>query len=124
VEVGGSGGGKLVGGSGRNILIAGSGGAQLRGNKGGSILIGGYTDSDNNLTALEAALMEWASTDSYAIRIASAALSIFNSATVHSDGLADHLFGGGGHQALDWFFASILDEVIHGNSHDQIVSIH
>lgn len=125
VEVGGSGGGKLVGGLGRNILIAGSGGAQLQGNSGGSILIGGYTDYDHNLAALEAALLEWSSTtDSYTVRTNSAALSIFNSTTVHSDGLADQLEGGGGSVGLDWFFESGLDQISGQNAMDKIVSIH
>jgi hypothetical protein len=124
VEVGGSGGGgHLQGGSGRNILIAGSGGGQLQGGNGGSILIGGSTDYDRNLTALEAALAEWSSADSYAIRTTSAALAIFNAATVHSDGLADQLQGGGGNAALDWFFASTLDQVTGKNPFDTVVAI-
>ncbi len=109
VEVGGSGGGHLQGGAARNILIAGSGGAQLRGGNVGSILIGGYTDYDANLAALEAALSEWSSADSYAARTADLAI-FFNSATVHSDGLADQLQGAGGTAALDWVFASALDK--------------
>ena len=123
VEVGGSGGGDLWGGSARNILIAGSGGANLHGGKGGNILIGGYTDYDSNLAALEAALSEWSSPDSYATRIASAALAIFNSSTVHSDGMADQLWGVGGTTALDWFFASPLDKISGKNSLEIEVAI-
>jgi hypothetical protein len=124
VEVGGSGGGTLRGGSGRNILIAGSGGAQLQGGTGGSILIGGFTDYDSNLAALEKALMEWNSSDSYSTRLSSAALSIFTASTVHSDGHADQLQGGGGTAALDWYFASSLDQVTGRNSNDVTVTIH
>ncbi len=123
VEVGGSGGGHLQGGLGRNILIAGSGGAQLQGGNGGSILIGGYTDYDTNLAALEAALTEWNSADSYATRTSSLALAIFNPTTVHSDGLSDQLQGGGGTTALDWFFASSLDDITRKNIFDTTVPI-
>jgi hypothetical protein len=124
VEVGGSGGGgTLNGGSGRNILIAGSGGANLAGGAGGSILIGGYTDHDTNLTALEAALAEWNSSSTYAVRL-TALGTTFNSTTVHSDGQADQLAGGGGTQALDWFFASIQDTINGSNANDTIVTIH
>ena len=123
VEVGGSGGGDLWGGSARNILIAGSGGANLHGGKGGNILIGGYTNYDSNLAALEAALSEWSSPDSYATRTASAALAIFSSSTVHSDGLADQLWGVGGTTALDWFFASPLDKISGKNSLEIEVAI-
>ncbi len=124
VEVGGSGGGAhLQGGQGRNILIAGSGGGQLQGGNGGSILIGGYTDSDSNLPALEVALAEWSSSDTYAVRTTSAALSIFSAATVHSDGLADQLQGVGGNVALDWFFASVVDQVTGLNALESNVAI-
>jgi hypothetical protein len=122
VEVGGSGGGQLQGGLGRNILIAGSGGAQLRGGNGGSILIGGYTDYDTILMVLDAALMEWNSADSYAMRTGSLA-AIFNTTSVHSDGLSDQLEGGGGTAALDWLFMGPLDNISGNNSSDTIVRI-
>jgi hypothetical protein len=125
VEVGGSGGGRLNGGTGRNILIAGSGGGQLQGGTGGSILIGGFTNFDSNLAVLQAALTEWSSTsplDTYAVRTAFLA-STFNAATVHSDGLADQLQGGGGSVAIDWFFASALDQITGANVSDTQVTI-
>jgi hypothetical protein len=122
VEVGGKGGGHLQGGPGRDILIAGSGGAQLQGGSAGSILIGGYTDEDTNLAALEAALTEWSSTDGYTTRTAVLA-SYFNSATVHSDGLADQIQGAGGSIALDWLFVSALDSLSGINSFDTRVTI-
>jgi hypothetical protein len=86
-------------------------------------LIGGFTDYNANLAALEAALMEWNSSDSYATRLNSAALRIFTASTVHSDGHADPLQGGGGTQALDWFFASSLDQVTGRNANDATVTI-
>jgi hypothetical protein len=121
VEVGGSGGGgTLKGGQGRNILIAGAGGANLQGGNAGSILIGGYTDYDQNLAALEAALAEWNSNTSNGL---AALATTFTTSTVHSDGQADQLQGGGGNAALDWFFASTLDKINGSNSFDQITTI-
>ena len=123
VEVGGSGSGKLSGGAGRDILIAGTGGAELQGGAGGSILVGGFTDYDSNLPALQAALSEWSSADSYAIRTSSAALSIFSASTVHSGGLTDQLQGVGGSSPLDWFFASALDQITGDNGSELKVVI-
>ena len=71
------------------------------------ILIGGFTDLDGNLTALEAALALWDSADSYAARTAALA-STFNASTVHDNGVSDHLEGEG---ALDWYFASLGDKL-------------
>ena len=123
LEIGGSGGGGLLGGSGRSILIAGTAQATLEGGSGGSILIGGYTDYDSNLPALQAALAEWSSSDTYAMRTTSPALSIFSAATVHSNGFDDPLQGAGGSTALDWFFASTLDQITGQNASDLIVTI-
>jgi hypothetical protein len=123
IEVGGSGGGSFRGGSGRSILIAGTGQAQLQASNGGSILIGGYTDSDSNLPALQAALTEWSSSDTYAVRTTSPALSIFSAATVHSNGFDDSLQGVGGSTPLDWFFASTLDQVTGQNALELQVTI-
>jgi hypothetical protein len=123
VELGGAGGnGTLQGGTGRSILIAGPGGAQLQGGNAGNILIGGYTNSDNNLAALEAALEEWSSLADYATRLTDLA-AIFNGTTVHSDGQADQLQGAGGSQPLDWFFAPLQDVLSGKNSQDQVTTI-
>jgi hypothetical protein len=120
VEVGGSGNGDLlIGGAGRNILIARKGNAQLQALSSdpfdnavipwmnttptGSILIGGVTDFDSNLAALEAALATWASADSYSARLAALA-STFNAKTVQDNGVVNQL-AGSGTAASDWFFA-------------------
>jgi hypothetical protein len=53
---------KLVGGTGRNVLIGGAGQATLDANThstGDNILIGGRTDWDMNLAALQAIMAEW-----------------------------------------------------------------
>jgi hypothetical protein len=125
VEVGGSGGnGLLLGGTGRNILIAGPGGAQLKGGSGDDILIGGFTNYDQNLAALEAIMAEWNSADSYAMRT-SALSSFFNTSTVHDDGVADQINGGGGQ---DWVFALLSganqDHLTHLAPNDTVVGIH
>jgi hypothetical protein len=56
---------KLTGGTARNILIGGAGQSTLDASRGTSdnILIGGTTDWDTNLAALEAILAEWDRTD-------------------------------------------------------------
>jgi hypothetical protein len=114
VEVGGTGTGDLlVGRAGRNILIAGPGNAHLEAVRSdpfanasiptGSILIGGVTDLDANLPALEAALAMWASADSYAARVAELS-STFNATTVRDNVVVNRLTGSGA-AAADWFFA-------------------
>jgi hypothetical protein len=131
VEVGGAGGlATLHGGQGRNILIAGAGGANLQGSPGGSILIGGYTDYDQNLSVLEAALAEWNSTDIYGTRLAKLMGSSpymnptpFNASTVHSNGHVDQLQGGAGAAAIDWFFASSVDTITGNNPSETITTI-
>jgi hypothetical protein len=56
---------KLMGGTGRNILIGGADMATLDASRGtgDNILIGGTTDWDRNLAALEAIMAEWDRTD-------------------------------------------------------------
>jgi predicted metal-binding membrane protein len=125
VEVGGSGGNDhLQAGTGRSILIAGQGGGHLQGSGGDDILIGGYTNFDNNLPALEAILAEWNSGDTYAVRTMALGF-YFNTTTVHDDGIADLLEGGGGQ---DWVFALLSgpnqDKLGRIASNDTVVGIH
>ena len=108
----GSGNGVLIGeasdttltdtGAGRNILIGGgAGGDNLVGN-GNDILVSGTTayDSDTsaNLTALDAILAEWSSSNSYAMRIKKIKRGVgpdhqdaFNSSSIHIDSNANTL---------------------------------
>jgi Ca2+-binding RTX toxin-like protein len=70
---------QLTGAQGRDLLIAGTGAATLHAGVGDDILIGGSTNydiggnsgktDDKRLTALEAIMAEWGSTDSYATRL-------------------------------------------------------
>jgi hypothetical protein len=109
----------LIGGGGADMLYAGSG---------GDILIGGTTDYDTNLAALNAIMAEWSRTDlSYDQRITQLDGSmpgglngayVLSAATVHDDGDSDEFVGGGG---LDWYFASADDVVIH-KKHNEIVT--
>ena len=112
----------LVGGLGRSILIGG-GGSDLLVARGAAILIGGTTDYDTNVVALDAVLAEWSRTDaSYQKRISdllgptaggtAGGLNsgyYLNPTTVHNDGVKNILTGGYG---LDWFFPSAQDLVL------------
>jgi hypothetical protein len=129
----------LEGGRGRSILIAGTGAAHLKGHSGDDILIGGTTAFDNNESALLAVLKEWNSGASYLQRVANLqgapatmngqtvvpngsyqAGYYLNTATVHDNGLTDHLGGGGD---LDWVFASLSDKIEQPLSGEIVVNI-
>jgi hypothetical protein len=132
VLVGGAGTDNLYGGLGRDIEIGGSGPSALRAGSGGDILIGGTTDFDTNAAALAAVLAEWSRTDAdYTTRIAhlmnGGGLNVtqnsnvlLNSSTVHSDGMANNLYGGPG---MDWFFAGMLDVLSNKTSGEVVTSI-
>jgi hypothetical protein len=69
--VGNGQGNTLTGGSGRNLLIAGTGPGTLVGsvpNK-GTLMVGGTTDYDTNLAALDAIMAEWSDNLPYATRV-------------------------------------------------------
>jgi hypothetical protein len=115
ILLGGAGNDTLVGGSGHDLLIGGSGADSLSGGGGDDILVGGTTSYFNeatrtvNLTALDAILAEWASANSYAVRVNNirtggglTAGLVLNGSSVLDDGAADTLGGGAG---SDWFFA-------------------
>ncbi len=69
ILIGGAGKDVLTGGTGRALLIGGGGADTLNAGSGGDILIGGTTSDDANLAALATLLAEWASSESYAIRM-------------------------------------------------------
>ncbi|HZZ78560.1 MAG TPA: autotransporter-associated beta strand repeat-containing protein [Gemmataceae bacterium] len=100
----------LTGGTGRNILIGGLGTDSLTGGAGDDILIGGTTNFDTNQAALNAIMAEWASVNSYALRIGHIFGSIpgglngstlLNMTTVKSDQFIDSLYGEAGQ---NWFW--------------------
>ena len=122
VLVGGAGNDTLLGGKQGDLLIGGGGQDVLVSQSGSDIEIGGETAFDANLTALDAILGEWTSTNSYAVRIANLSgtgtgktfASRYNgnvfltagtsNATVFDDDASDVLSAGGG---TDWFFADV-----------------
>ena len=63
VLVGGGGNDDLFGGELGDILIGGDGEDHLHGKKGNDILIAGFTDKDDDLAALDAALAAWKADD-------------------------------------------------------------
>ena len=109
-------------GTGHNILIGGGGGDTITGN-GKDILISGTTSYDSNtsahITALDAILAEWSSSDSYLERIAKIQNGItvnsqtyaLNSTTLQPDTVASTVRDGSQSSQNNWFIVSSLDKV-------------
>ena len=105
----------------RAILSGGSGTDQLTADSGDTILIGGSTNFDKSLAALEAILAEWARTDeTYAQRVGhihgftTGGLNgnyFLKASMVNCGATADTLNGGSG---LDWFWANLALDTITG----------
>jgi Ca2+-binding RTX toxin-like protein len=122
----------LTGGQGRDLLIGGTGAATLNAGSQDDILIGGWTNYDigragmtydQKLAALDAAMAEWGSSDSYAMRL-SALVGWLNTNTVHDNSasgkaVADQLLGNP--LANDWFFSGVND-VVKGKSKIAVVT--
>ena len=99
-----------------------------------SDLIGGTTAYDQNLTALDAIMAEFARTDRNFHQRVSAIMNggglngsfVLNTdptlrpVTVFDDGAADVLTGGGG---LDWFFAHMKQDVINNRRAGDMVTL-
>jgi Ca2+-binding RTX toxin-like protein len=122
VLIGGSGNDMLVGGTGKDIMIGGAGSDRLVGNGGDDLLIGTRTAFDTNYTALEALSAEWASTRTFAARVANIngtadptspnflarkngdffLTATGANVTVFDDGARDTITGSAG---SDWYFA-------------------
>jgi Ca2+-binding RTX toxin-like protein len=108
ILVGGNGNDVLEGAGGKDLLIGGLGTDRLRGGDGADILVGDATIYDQNLTALEAILAEWARSDiGYDQRINDLRQGrglngsyVLSKDTVFGDGAADILTGGAD---MDWF---------------------
>ena len=115
VIVGGPGTNYISGGSGRNLLIGGGGNGSpnyILGTTGDNIEISGTTSYDANQAALCAILQEWASGDSYSVRvqkITQTGLSVngstvkLNSSTIQRAAAYEYLYGGSGQNL---FFAT------------------
>ena len=113
ILIGGTGDDVLIGGSGRDLLIGGTGNDLILGGTGQDIVIAGKTNYDHSDLALRSLLSEWASGDSFTVRVSNlqglthtgADLNgayYLNTSTVQDDHSVDVLVGGSGR---DWFFA-------------------
>lgn len=119
ILVGNGGNDSLIGGAGLDILIGGDGADTLNGGAGEDILVAGFTDYDNNISALTAIQLEWTRAgvafDTRVGRIfgtLSGGLNgsfKLNGTTIDDDGDADTLTGGD--TSRDWFFTSAGDVV-------------
>ena len=89
-------------GTGRNILIGGGAGGDTLVGNGNDILVSGTTEYDSDtsadLTALDAILAEWSSSNSYAMRVSKIRRGVrpnhhdaFNGSTIHIDNEANTL---------------------------------
>jgi Ca2+-binding RTX toxin-like protein len=86
VLAGGAGDDHLIGGDLADILIGGAGEDRLQGKGGSDVLIGGFTDRDDDLEALLAALAAWKARDLSGVASALTA--------IRDDGVEDALEGG------------------------------
>jgi predicted outer membrane repeat protein len=128
----------LIGGTGRNVMIGGAGADTLDGSRATSdnLLIGGTTNYDANLAALNAVFAEWTRTDlSFAYRVTDLATGkngagktplnvvggkpvLLTPSTVHGNGAAGKLIGtqktdpATKQRAHNWFFYDAADVLI------------
>jgi Ca2+-binding RTX toxin-like protein len=132
----------LIGGTGRNILIGGNGSDKLDASRATSdnILVGGTTDYDTNVAALDAVFAEWTRTDlNFKDRFSDLAngtngqhatplnrilvngqwvLILLTNTTVHGDTAPDTLIGSNqtdpatGQRVHNWFFYDLDDTLI------------
>jgi hypothetical protein len=132
VLIGGSGKDTLTdSGTGYNILIGGPGVDTVMGN-GNDILISGTTSYDSNtspnITALDAILAEWSSSDSYSLRISmimsgvgAGGTDALNSSTCQSDGVANTVSDGASPAQSNWFIVSSKDKVTKQSSETETI---
>ena len=118
--VGGAGDDFLYGGADRDVLLGGSGADRLDGGSGEDLLVADATSFDNQVTALQAIAVEWASGRSYQQRIDNISgenpgtrfngnYFLRRGETVFDDGALDTLVGG---TELDWFIYTLWLDVI------------
>src|SRR5262249_7759459 len=96
---GGAGNDALQAGAGRDLLVGGTGADVLHGDGGDDILVGGTTDYDSNLAALDGIMAEWGRTDAdYQTRVkhlngtrsgGSNGTTLLTASTVHDDAASD-----------------------------------
>ncbi len=105
----------IAGGPGRNLLIGGGGGGNpnyILGTSGDNLEISGTTSYDTNQAALDAILQEWASGDSYSVRVqmitetglsAGGSIVKLDTSTIQRVAAYEYLYGGAGENL---YFAS------------------
>jgi hypothetical protein len=99
------------GGSGRDVFISGPGPGTLQAGIGEAILIGGTTNFDTNVVALNAILTEWSKAIPYAQRVDDLIFGgLLNPGTVHSNFAHDVLTTGAG---FDLVFFDSFDTLPH-----------
>ncbi|MEM7457460.1 MAG: GEVED domain-containing protein [Planctomycetota bacterium] len=102
---GGSGDDRLFGHRGDDVILGGSGADQIWGQSGGDLLVGNTSIFDNDYMALERILDEWASANSYAMRMSNinngtgaflngTGVMLMTGVTVMDDGERDRYYGG------------------------------
>jgi hypothetical protein len=128
----------LIGGTGRNVIIGGAGADTLDASAATSdnILIGGTTDFDTNLAALDAIFAEWTRTDlsfkdrfsdlysgsngaaATPLNMVNGQLILLTNTTVHADSSPDTLTGSNqtdpatAKRAHNWFFFDADDTLV------------
>jgi hypothetical protein len=141
----------LTGGTGRNVIIGGAGPDTLdaSGASSDNILIGGTTDFDTNLAALDAIFAEWTRTDlgfrdrfsdltsgtngagATPLNQVNGQLILLTPTTVHADSSPDTLIGsnqtdpGTGNRVHNWFFFDFDDTIVNFlSSSDHKTKVH
>lgn len=126
ILLGGQGNDTLKGISGRNLLIGGAGADLLLGGSDDDLLLSGSTIYEGEPVILKALLAEWASVNTYQMRIdhltgvaggGANTSFILSSSTVTNDISADYLTGNAGR---DWFLANSLQDTITDQAVDEV----
>jgi hypothetical protein len=107
--LGGAGNDVLFGGSSRDLIIGGLGADVINGGSLDDLLIGGTTSSDDNEAELCAVMDEWASADTYGVRVAklTGPTGLFRDGRIWDDAATNVLSGASGQ---DLFFLGVLDK--------------
>ena len=130
ILIGGGGNDTLNGGGGSDLLIGAGGNDSLSSGTGSDLMIGESTTYDSNITALDAILAEWSSSDSYSDRINflmnGGGLNgsfVLNNSTVINDVAANVLTGGGGTGQNNWYIIySTGGDTVTNNSPNETIT--
>lgn len=126
ILLGGQGNDTLKGISGRNILIGGAGADLLVGGTDDDLLLSGSTIYEGEPVILKALLAEWASVNTYQMRLdhltgvaggGANTSFVLTSSTVTTDASVDYLTGNAGR---DWFLANSLQDTLTDKAVDEV----